>query len=204
MNPSFLRLMLRHAAVLGVAGLLLVPAPGVAQAQDRNPAWATPVATDQNLFQVTPTFYRSARLQVESVATLKRLGIRTVVSLRAFHSDRPVLQNSDIRRLRIRIYTWDIDDKEVVQALRAIHEAEAEGPVLLHCLHGADRTGLVTAMYRMVYQGWSREAALDELEHGGYGYHAIWKNIPKYLKKVDVESIKQQLSSAQGAALPVK
>ncbi|WP_018605224.1 dual specificity protein phosphatase family protein [Uliginosibacterium gangwonense] len=162
----------------------------------RKPEWATPIATTQNLYQVTPSFYRSAKLSTESLATLHKLGIRTVVSLRAFHTDNEVLDKSGIRMVRIPIYTWDIDDKDVIAALRAIHQAEAEGPVLLHCLHGADRTGLVTAMYRIVYQGWSREQALDELEHGGYGYHAIWKNIPKYLKNVDVERIRQAVQAS--------
>ena len=67
------------------------------------------------------------------------------------------------------------------------------GPVLLHCLHGADRTGMMTAMYRMLYQGWPREKAIDELKNGGYGYHAVWKNIEKYLKRVDVDAIRAQI-----------
>ena len=61
---------------------------------------------------------------------------------------------------------------------------------MLHCHHGADRTGLVIAMYRIIYQGWTKDAALDELLHGGYGYHAMWKNIPSYIKHADVEKIR--------------
>jgi hypothetical protein len=45
-------------------------------------------------------------------------------------------------------------------------------------------------MYRIVFQGWTKDAALDELLHGGYGYHPWWKNIPKYVKDADVEKIK--------------
>lgn len=45
-------------------------------------------------------------------------------------------------------------------------------------------------MYRIIYQDWTKEAALDELLHGGYGYHSMWKNIPSYLNHVDVEKIK--------------
>lgn len=166
----------------------------------RNPDWAQPIAPDQNLFQVTPDFYRSARLLPESVPKLQALGIKTVVSLRAFHSDEALLKQSGIRMVRIPIYTWDIDDKDVIAALRAVHEAQSQGPVLLHCLHGADRTGLISAMYRIVYQGWSREQALDELEHGGYGYHAIWKNIPSYLRHVDIEQIKRSLQISESAS----
>lgn len=195
MVPPLSPFMIRAGRVLALC--LLMSAPVFAQAAEpvRKPEWATPIATAQNLYQVTPTFYRSAKLSTESLATLRKLGIRTVVSLRAFHGDNEVLDKSGIRMVRIPIYTWDIDDKDVIAALRVIRQAEADGPVLLHCLHGADRTGLVSAMYRIIYQGWSREQALDELEHGGYGYHAIWKNIPKYLKNVDLEHIRQAVEA---------
>lgn len=180
--------------------MLMMPvAAHAADAPVRKAEWAQPVDASQNLYQVAPMFYRSARLQSDSVKTLQSLGIRTVVSLRAFHSDHSVLDSTDIRQVRVKVYTWDIDDREVIAALRAIRSAEADGPVLVHCLHGADRTGLMVAMYRMVYQGWSREAALDELENGGFGYHAIWKNIPRYLKKVDVARIKAAVETTAPA-----
>ena len=34
------------------------------------------------------------------------------------------------------------------------------GPFLIHCQHGADRTGLMSAMYRILEQGWTPEDAL--------------------------------------------
>ena len=180
---------LSKARAIVLLGLLAFSAQCFAL-ESRKPEWASPVAVEQNLYRVTPSFYRSARLKPDNVSLLKLLGIRTVVSLRAFHSDKPVLANSNIRMVRIPINTWSISDREVALALRAIRDAESQGPVLLHCLHGADRTGLVTAMYRILYQGWSREQALDELRNGGYGYHALWQNIPKYLERVDPEHIR--------------
>jgi len=156
----------------------------------RNSNWAVPVDKDINLYQVTPTFYRSAQFNKSQVAELEKLGIRTVVDLRKFHSDSGELSGSAISQVRIGTNTWSIGDRTVIAALVAIRRAEATGPVVLHCQHGADRTGLIAAMYRIVYQGWTRDAALDELLHGGYGYHAWWKNIPKYVKNADVEKIK--------------
>ena len=69
----------------------------------------------------------------------------------------------------------------------------AEGPVLIHCWHGSDRTGLVSALYRIVSQGWSKEDAIDELMHGGYGHHSLYKNIPEFIRHADVEEIKRQV-----------
>ena len=191
--------------VVSVAGLLcalglalvlsLAPVSAAESAAQtgRPAAWATPVDPAFNLYRITPTLYRSRQIEAQDIAELKQLGIRNVVSLRAFHSDRDVLKGSGIAHTRIKVLTWNIGDDDVVKALRAIRRAEKEGPVLLHCQHGADRTGLVSAMYRMVFQGWTREQALEELQSGDFGYHTLWKNIPDYLRSVDVESIRRRV-----------
>ncbi|MFZ3004094.1 MAG: dual specificity protein phosphatase family protein [Undibacterium umbellatum] len=180
-------------AALSCAALLLTT--NVASAQENRPAdWATPVAEAQNLYRIHQDFYRSAQLDSKDIALLQSLGIKTVVSLRSFHSDDKLLQDSSIRLQRVGINTWSINDQNVIAALRAIKAAEKDGPVLLHCLHGADRTGLVTAMYRILYQAWSKEQAMEELINGGYGYHSMWRNIPKYLKKVNIEKIREGVS----------
>ena len=184
-------------SLLALAGALALAAWQPAAAQSgRDPLWATQIEPSSNLHQVTPTFYRSARLKRPDVVRLQALGVKTVVSLRALHSDDALLANSGIQTVRIPINTWNIKDRQMVQALRAIRSAERDGPVLLHCLHGADRTGLVTAMYRVLYQQRSKEQALDELKNGGYGYHTMWKNIESYLRKVDVEAIRRGVEQA--------
>ncbi|WP_308923492.1 dual specificity protein phosphatase family protein [Janthinobacterium sp. J1-1] len=175
-------------------GLMMAPAGAQTPASPaRNPDWATRLPHVSNLHQVTPALYRSARLDSVDVAQLQALGVKTVISLRSFHSDTDLLKDSGIRTVRIPINTWAIRDRHVVEAMRSIRAAEQDGPVLLHCLHGADRTGMMTAMYRMLYQGWPRDKAIDELKNGGYGYHAVWRNIEKYLKRVDVDAIRAQI-----------
>lgn len=159
----------------------------------RDPLWATPMSEAPNLHRVTPSFFRSARLTRADVAQLQALGIRTVISLRSFHCDHEALQGSGIAVVRVPVNTWSIGDRHVVQTMRAIHAAERHGPVLLHCLHGADRTGMMVAMYRMLYQHWPRERALDELRNGGYGYHAVWKNIERYLSRVKLDVIRARI-----------
>ena len=177
-------------------GMTMAPADAQtarpAQAE-RNPDWATPLPHVSNLHQVTPGLYRSARLDSVDVAQLQALGVKTVISLRSFHSDTDLLKDSGIHTIRIPINTWAIRDSHVIEAMRTIRAAEQQGPVLLHCLHGADRTGMMIAMYRMLYQGWSRDKAVDELKNGGYGYHAVWKNIERYLSRVNVDDIRARI-----------
>ena len=68
-----------------------------------------------------------------------------------------------------------------------------QAPVLLHCYQGSDRTGMLTAMYRIVVQGWTKEAAIEEMKEGGYGFSAVWNNLVRWIEKADIESICAQV-----------
>jgi protein tyrosine/serine phosphatase len=200
-----------RACVYGAAGLAAayliasmangspIPSPHA----QRPLTWAQPMSDTRvdNLHRITPSLYRSAQISASDVPALRALGIRKIVSFRAFHSDERVLEGSGIALQRIRINTWDIRDDDMIAALKALHDVDRDGPVLIHCQHGADRTGLVSALYRVVYQGWSKAQAEDELLHGGYGFHPMWGNIKRYLEQVDVARLKQQVGVKPPAGL---
>ncbi len=44
----------------------------------------------------------------------------------------------------------------------------ANYPILVHCFAGMHRTGVMTAVYRMEYQGWGPQEALHELKENGF------------------------------------
>jgi protein tyrosine/serine phosphatase len=185
-----------------VCALSLWASDAVAQisnAASRPPEWAnpqTPVVGAPNLFQVAPNFYRSAQPTAEGFRALSsQHGIKTVISMRANHSDDALLHGTNIRAVRFPTNTWKIDQVAVVGALRTLRSETQKGPVLLHCQHGADRTGLITALYRVLYQGWSKGAAVNEMRNGGFGYHAVWGNIPRYIQKVNVERLRAAVES---------
>ncbi len=168
-----------------------------ANASGARPAeWARPidVAGVPNLHQVESHFYRSAQPDAQGFKALAtQYGVRTVVSLRAFNSDTPLTRGLDLKLVRFHIHTWHIEREDVVGALRALRSATKEGAVLLHCQHGADRTGLITALYRILYEGWSKQAASEEMLGGKFGYHAVWGNIPHYIRNVDVARLKREI-----------
>lgn len=146
-----------------------------------------------NLYQIDELLYRSQQPTAENLAQIKALNIQTVINFRQYHSDKTLLSGTQINELRIPMYTANIDDAEVIAALNAMMQARQQGPVLIHCQHGADRTGLMSAMYRIIYQGWSKEAAIEELTQGGYGFHTMWTNIPQYIQSADIAKLVQQL-----------
>ena len=163
-------------------------------AADRLATWAKPLAIAplENFYQVSPQLYRSAQPYVAGFQALKQLGIGEVLDLRLYHKDVPT-PDSGLTLHNVPLFASRLNEANVVQALNVI--THAEKPLLVHCLHGSDRTGLVVAMYRMVCQNWSKEQAITEMQQGDFGYHSVFGNIPDFIQHADVESIRQQVQS---------
>jgi protein tyrosine/serine phosphatase len=191
-----------HMRRIVLAALLVMPffvgecAAQTSAGNARPAEWARPIAVAgvPNLHQVSNNFYRSAQPDAQGFKALAtQYGVRTVVSLRAFNSDEILTRGLNLRLVRFKIHTWHIEREDVIGALRALRRAAKEGPVLLHCQHGADRTGLITTLYRILYEGWSKQSATEEMLQGNFGYHAVWGNIPRYIRNVDVARLKQEI-----------
>ena len=185
--------------IKAIAASLVVAVSSVAWGEDtaavRNERWAAPIALDgvPNLHQITPTLYRSEQPTPLGFQNLEKLGIRTVINLRAFSNDDDEVRGTALRTERVKILTWNVDDAQVIEVMRMLRDT-GNGPFLIHCKHGADRTGLMSAMYRVLEQGWTVDDALAELTGGGYGYHAIWKNILRYVRSADVDKLRAAIA----------
>lgn len=146
--------------------------------------------TTRNLHRVDAHVWRSAQPDTLGFEELKRAGIGEVLSLRHWHSDEKLAGN--LITHRVPMNAESIRDADMIAALRVLTHAKV--PVLVHCWHGSDRTGVVIAMYRMVVQHWPREMAIAEFLEPAYGYHATtYPNIRRYLETVDIEAIRRQL-----------
>jgi protein tyrosine/serine phosphatase len=165
--------------------------PRFGSQRERPSDWAERIALDgvDNLHRVSTRLYRSAQPSVLGLRKLRSLGIKSVINLRAFHCDISGIAGTGLLNQRLHVLTWKIQDRHVIRVLRLLRDAHS-APFLIHCKHGADRTGLMTAMFRIVEQGWTKEAAIREMVEGGYGYHGIWRNIVRYIEQVDVEQIR--------------
>ncbi len=177
-----------------VALFTLVPARADESTSIRSPEWAQPVGSQYNLHQMTPTLYRSALPDSSAVPLLEQLKIGTVINFLP-ESDANWLKAPGIRQVQLSYRTNHVDDSDVLAALRAIKDAEANGPVLMHCKHGSDRTGLMAAMYRVVVQGWSKEDALNEMTLGGFGTSNGFKDGVRYMMKADIDKLRTALAN---------
>ena len=137
------------------------------------------------------------------MAELKKLGVRTVINLRSFHSDKDEASNTGIKTVRFTTQPWDSDDKDVVAFLKVMTDTN-NLPAMVHCQRGADRTGLMCAMYRVVLCGWEKKEAIDELKNGGFGFYRGWKNQIRYIGKADVEKLRLKAGFSNGTNAPLQ
>ena len=175
--------------------ICLISTQVMGQGVEKRPAiWAQPIAEGSNLFQVTDTLYRSEQPLTTDQTWLKAHNIQTVISLRSSGKrDQKELGELGIHLVHLPMRAWRISDKQVAQALQQIRLGQQKGGVLVHCYHGSDRTGLVIAMYRIIEQNWSIEAAREEMKKGGYGFHPIWVNIDEFFTPERVNNIRNFL-----------
>lgn len=176
-----------------------------AQADEATPArpaqWAQPVAVQYNLYQMSPTLYRSALPDGEAQALLENLKIGTVINFLK-EPDETWLKTPSVLQVQLPYRTNHVDDADVLAALRAIQTAQARGPVLMHCKHGVDRTGLMAAMYRVVVQDWSKEDALKEMTQGGFGQNSHFEDGAKYMMQADIPQLRTALSKGACSTSP--
>ena len=182
----------------------LVPfSASAATGPSRPSTWAEAVAGTHvpNLYRVEPDLLRSAQPDAAGFQDLATLGVKTVLDLRAGHDDASEAGKAALHFLRVPMRAWSARDRDVVQALKILAD-RSNRPILVHCQKGADRTGMVLALYRVVIQGWSKEDALREMDEGGYHHSSWFRNLDRFVSNADVAALRRELGvPAPGTAL---
>lgn len=159
------------------------------------PPTTQPLATPRelagvaNFAQISPVLYRGAQPTASGFEMLKQVGIKTIVDLRG-KSHRDQIDGMGFKYFQIPSSVSRPDEKQIVQFLRTVRDAQNQ-PVFVHDDSGGDRVGLYVAAYRMVEQGWTARDV--EVELPNFHFDKFWTQIPAFLDRLDVESIRQQL-----------
>jgi hypothetical protein len=145
----------------------------------------------KRLREVTPgRVYRSGQMTAGGFAdAVERFGIRTIVNFQDEYPDpdisldyfgtRTIKETELCRRLGVR-YVFLRPDliprrrvpehrPRAIDRFLALLDDPSTYPVLLHCRAGLHRTGVMVADYRMEYEGWTPQQALEELRDNGFG-----------------------------------
>ena len=126
-------------------------------------------------------FYRSAQLGKDELqAAIREHQIRSVLNLRGAHPGQAWYDGELAVSQAFGVAHYDyalsahrfVTREQIVEVLGIIRDAPK--PLLVHCKSGADRTGLVSALYRFAGEGASADQADRELSlvYGHFPYLA--------------------------------
>ena len=151
-------------------------------------------AYPKNFHKVNEDICRSGQPGADEFAFLVTSGeIRSVLNLRDYHDDADEVGMLEITRFDIPLSAGSISEGDLVRILHTVKRAPK--PILIHCLHGSDRTGAAIAACRIVFDGWTVEQAVSELMEPEFGHHkTLYKNIPELLRKADWDRIRNEVA----------
>lgn len=195
---------LTTAVIAGTSAFLTVKKTNESlPAEERPESWAQPVDINgvPNFYKVTEDLYRGAQPTAEGIAQLKQIGIKTIVNLRSVHSDIDERGDTDIGLERIRFEPWNIEMDEIEKFLHVLAD-DTKVPVFVHCKYGSDRTGFMCAVYRIAVCRWGKQAAIDEMVNGGFGFHPVWKNIVESLNNLSEQELREIISDDNKLGIP--
>ena len=152
-----------------------------------------------NFHEVVPgEIYRSAQPTAAQIAHYqKTYGIKSIVNLRGetpgkdwYEAEVAEARRSGIEHIDFAMSARKELAKDKAEELLAILEA-APKPVLIHCKSGADRAGLVSAMYLAFLKQAGEEKADGQLSFY-YGHIPLWF-IPEYAMERSLKALRHSL-----------
>ena len=126
--------------------------------------------------KINDGLYRGAQPNEQGLEELKKLGITTIVDLRAEDRGKSEWERQQAEKLGMKFVHIPIagfaapTNEEVVQFLSLVRDPQQK--IFVHCLLGEDRTGVFVATYRMSMQKWPVAQAIREMNT--FGFNGFW------------------------------
>jgi protein tyrosine/serine phosphatase len=121
-----------------------------------------------NRHRLSDEAWRSAQPAPHHIRALRRRGLRTIVNLRgerlcgSYWLEQAACERKGIKLVNFQLRSRAAPTVAEIRAARDLLE-RIEYPVLLHCKSGADRVGLMSALYRVFREGEPPAEAKREL-----------------------------------------
>ncbi|MCQ2379029.1 MAG: tyrosine-protein phosphatase [Victivallaceae bacterium] len=146
--------------------------------------------------------YRSAQPNRQQFIEMEKHGCKSVLNLRSHHGDMPIISGLELKEFWLKTHRMTPED--VKKALEIIRDAPM--PMLIHSCHGTDRTGVVVAAYRIVFENIPPSEALREFRDRANGHHRYrYRHFPRLIRRIDWEALKREIltpESGTDAAAP--
>lgn len=157
-----IRLKNNYVKIAAIAGLVLAFAAASLGKTPSNPAFSN--IKISNFGQMDERFYRGARPSERDFASLKALGIQTVIDL----TDNTPKEKGYVEAQGMHYVNIAIPDKEdpsdaQIQQFLKLVDDPSTGKFYVHCAGGRHRTGVMGAVYRFNNYHWTLDQVYAEM-----------------------------------------
>ncbi len=131
----------------------------------------------KNFDQVDTHVYRGGQPTTEGFQFLAGLGVKTVIDLREpgdrSQAEQRVVTNAGMTYINVPMSGLTPPTESEIGKILTLLEDTGSGPVFVHCLRGADRTGAVIAAYHIEHDKWDNRRALKDAKAHGMSFFQL-------------------------------
>lgn len=120
----------------------------------------------ENFGKVNDNYFRGSQPTHSQLATLKAMGVKTIIDLRRdfVPGEREWTSELGLNYFNLPLKPNQPATKEQTEYFLRLVNDPANAPVYVHCKGGRHRTGAMTAVYRISHDGWTAEQAFNEMK----------------------------------------
>jgi protein tyrosine/serine phosphatase len=162
-------------------------------------AFAWDYAIQKNFDTVVPgKIYRSGQPRKAQLEDwIQEYGLRSILALRhgVPQYERELAESHGVKIYHVPISAVKGLEEGQWEAIRSILTDERNLPILVHCHGGGDRSGIVTALYRVEVQGWSLDKAIREMNlhyHVPLRYPCLQRQLREHFQEAFVKGSAQE------------
>jgi protein tyrosine/serine phosphatase len=181
-----------------VAAQTIGPPPPDARAARIGPA----AVRIDNFGQVNERYYRGAQPKERDYADLAALGVKTVVDLTGpdtLPAARSLAASAGLGYLNIPMTTHQPPTSAQMAEFLGVATDPARLPVYVHCAGGRHRTGVMTAVYRMMLDGWSPDQAFREMKRYKFGADFLHPEFKRFVLGFTPAAFRPAFAALSGA-----
>lgn len=135
--------------------------------------------------QISETIKRGGRPEMSDILSLRQQGYKTIINLEndrgPVEREKQYAESLGFQYISNPMSAFEKPDDAAIDALLEVMQNPENQPIFIHCLHGRDRTGLVSGLYRVFVDNWTADAAYDEMLN--LGFRPFFYNLKDYFKQ---------------------
>ena len=134
--------------------------------------------------EIRPGLARGGKPSEEGLRYLRDRGYRTIVSFLTSESESARVVRSGMQYVHIPIrsglFSAQPPTEEQVRQFFSVVGDSSRYPIFMHCHAGKDRTGAMSAIYRMKVCGWTADEAVEEMR--AFGFSGRYRRLLRFVQ----------------------